>query len=532
MNNMKNKILSLLVLLLTAATGAWADEVTIGEGTGNTHVTPTNSLWGFSFVEQIYTAAEIGMSGTIKSIAFHQLENSDGDNPSAVAIYMKHVDKETFEGVADYSTVSASDKVWEGTLTYLDGEGWITFTLDTPFEYNGTDNLLIACHESTPGYSSRYFYCTGKENSVLSYHSDSYNPDINNLGSFGGNKYTQNSRANIKIDITESGLEVTTNAEEGETTFTEAWFNMPANNVKVTYALARDMAVDVNAETNADSYYVIKRNNVFGYLYPDDVTLTVTDVIDAENPVVMTAGTDYTTTMQKKDEEGEWTDVNQLSIGTFRYAITGKGGYTGTIYSKEIVLKEAYEVEVAANSYATYYQKDALTLETEEEEATIYTIASIEGDKAILSEPIDAAPAEKPLLIFNSKDEDRKIILLSTNEPNLALTVAPEFQGTLRAQDMDGSSDAVDYYVCNKHDFVWVKSDGRIAANRCWIELNYAWARALQIVFSGDATGLKAIDNSQFTIDNGDYYDLNGRKVATPKRKGVYIQNGRKVIVK
>ena len=94
---------------------------------------------------------------------------------------------------------------------------------------------------------------------------------------------------------------------------------------------------------------------------------------------------------------------------------------------------------------------------------------------------------------------------------------------------MDGSSDAVDYYVCNKHDFVWVKSDGRIAANRCWIELNYATARALQIVFS--ATGVNEVKEIK-EVNDGDFYDLNGRKVNQPKRKGVYIQNGRKVIVK
>ena len=523
--NMKNKILSLLVLLLTAATGAWAEEVTIGEGTGNTYYTPYNSLWGYSYVQQVYTADEIGMAGTINSIAFCLFTESD--QTSEFDIFMKHVTRENFASNMDFEPVTADNMVYSGSITF--SAGWTTITLDTPFEYDGTQNLMIAFHEKTPGYSTRYFYCTPKTGSIISAHSDSNDPNPYDLSSYQGTTYVQNSRADIKIDITESGLEVTTNAEEGETTFTEATFTMPANNVKVKYTLARDMEVDVNAEANADSYYVIKRNNVFGYLYPDDVTLTVTDVIDAENPVVMTAGTDYTTTMQKKDEEGEWTDVTELSVGTFRYAIKGKGGYTGTIYSAPIVLKEAYEVEVAANSYATYYQKDALTLETEEEEATIYTIASIEGDKAILSEPIDAAPAETPLLIFNSKDEDRKIILLSTNEPNLALTVAPEFQGTLRAQDMDGSSDAVDYYVCNKHDFVWVKSDGTIAANRCWIELNYATARALQIVFS--ATGVNEVKEIK-EVNDGDYYDLNGRKVNQPKRKGVYIQNGRKVIVK
>ena len=42
-------------------------------------------------------------------------------------------------------------------------------------------------------------------------------------------------------------------------------------------------------------------------------------------------------------------------------------------------------------------------------------------------------------------------------------------------------------------------------------------------------TGIQLIDKGQLSIDN--YYDLRGRKVNTP-RKGVYIINGRKVVVK
>jgi hypothetical protein len=48
-------------------------------------------------------------------------------------------------------------------------------------------------------------------------------------------------------------------------------------------------------------------------------------------------------------------------------------------------------------------------------------------------------------------------------------------------------------------------------------------------------TGIVAIDNGQWTIDNeaGAWYTLDGRKLAgKPAKKGVYIHNGRKVAVK
>ena len=48
--------------------------------------------------------------------------------------------------------------------------------------------------------------------------------------------------------------------------------------------------------------------------------------------------------------------------------------------------------------------------------------------------------------------------------------------------------------------------------------------------FGDDATGIKAIDNGQLTIDN-EVYDLQGRRVAQPT-KGLYIVNGKKVVIK
>jgi hypothetical protein len=50
-------------------------------------------------------------------------------------------------------------------------------------------------------------------------------------------------------------------------------------------------------------------------------------------------------------------------------------------------------------------------------------------------------------------------------------------------------------------------------------------------------TSIRSIDDGQFTMDNeaGAWYDLQGRKIANgqkPKAKGLYIVNGRKVVIK
>ena len=200
---MKKKVFSLMMMLLLAFMGvAKAEVVTIGEGTSTTYVTPFNSLWGYSFVEQIFTADEIGTAGTINAISFN-LRESDAAQTNSVDVFMKAVTRSSFSSTTDYEAVTANDMVFSGTVTF--SPGWTTITLDTPFEYDGTSNLLIGMHEYTSGYSTRYFYYTSAAGKVITFHSDSANPDPYNLGSYSGNKYTSANRANIQIDITAGG---------------------------------------------------------------------------------------------------------------------------------------------------------------------------------------------------------------------------------------------------------------------------------------------------------------------------------------
>ncbi len=199
---MKRKVFSLMMTLLLAFIGvAKADVVTIGDGTSTTYVTPFNSLWGYSFVEQVYTADEIGTAGTINAISFNM--SSTDAQTNQVDVFMKAVSRASFSSSTDFEAVTASDMVFSGTVTF--NNGWTTITLDTPFQYDGTSNLMIGMHEYTSGYSTRYFYYTSATDKALSYHSDSANPDPYDLGSYSGNKYTSPNRANIQIDITSGG---------------------------------------------------------------------------------------------------------------------------------------------------------------------------------------------------------------------------------------------------------------------------------------------------------------------------------------
>jgi hypothetical protein len=59
------------------------------------------------------------------------------------------------------------------------------------------------------------------------------------------------------------------------------------------------------------------------------------------------------------------------------------------------------------------------------------------------------------------------------------------------------------------------------------------------VTFEGDAdiqdeTGIKSINNEQLIINNEDdaVYDLSGRRINSKLPRGIYINNGRKIIIK
>jgi hypothetical protein len=56
-----------------------------------------------------------------------------------------------------------------------------------------------------------------------------------------------------------------------------------------------------------------------------------------------------------------------------------------------------------------------------------------------------------------------------------------------------------------------------------------------QLILTADnaSTGIKEIDSANDNLDANVVYDLQGRKIsASPKSKGIYIKNGKKIIAK
>jgi len=181
--------------------------ITIGDGTGTGYQAPVNTFYNYSLSQQIYTPDDIEMAGTISSVAFYY-DYTSSFSMAGIKLYMKHTTKSSFASNSDMVSLDDATLVYDGVFG-AEGAGWITLPLSTPFEYNGTDNLLICMYDQTSGYpgsSYKFRYTsTGDNYTSIMYYSDSYTPDINNVSSFSGSKTYNKYHNNIQLGIAPNG---------------------------------------------------------------------------------------------------------------------------------------------------------------------------------------------------------------------------------------------------------------------------------------------------------------------------------------
>lgn len=321
---------------------------------------------------------------------------------------------------------------------------------------------------------------------------------------------------------------------------TEATIKMPTYDVNFSYELVRDITQKVNVETRIDGAATerirIAKDNDGHYKFATKQGWQFAAVDKLDNNKDLTNGElTYTLKMKVGDEYVAKNFDTELCPGTWRLEATANAEkpYEGTAYGPDIELYAGYEITVPAGEYATFYKDE--NLYTEDENAELYTISEVNATQAVLSDAVQIMPKNTPMLVYNKGTEEKTFLLIPTEDEANQVTAANEFKGTLSTMGMPGSTSITDYYVCTGKAFRWVKNAGTIGANKCWLQIGEqpatTRANTRSIVGGGNTTGIDGIENDESAVEG--YYDLNGRKLqGKPTRGGIYIQNGRKVIVR
>lgn len=177
------KKITLLLFTFFALTITWQGmaQTQVGTGTSTTSYFPIYSCYGYTYSQQVYYATEINTSGDITSLSFYldPATSTSGSSSTDWTIYLGHSTRTEFADTSDWEDVANLTQVYTGTVTFPAVDNWFTVTLDTPFTYNGTDNLVLAVDENQSGYNcSMYWQKTDDTvNRGIVYRNDSTNPD-------------------------------------------------------------------------------------------------------------------------------------------------------------------------------------------------------------------------------------------------------------------------------------------------------------------------------------------------------------------
>ena len=223
-----------IVKLGTGATNPGEGEGEEGEGEGNENIgTPTHELvvgtadattanvpfkttYKYSWIETIYPQNELCDAGTIYSIAYHcATVNNSGYTLSNVDIYLGETSKSVYSSSSDWTPESELTLVYSGSNIELGDEEWETFVFNTPFEYSGNNNLVIAVGKKaseTTSTAFKWYYSMPEVGNVLITYND-YDSSYGNYPSGAGYDPSY-MRADIKIGYTPT--EGGDNGNEGE----------------------------------------------------------------------------------------------------------------------------------------------------------------------------------------------------------------------------------------------------------------------------------------------------------------------------
>ena len=238
-------------------------------------------------------------------------------------------------------------------------------------------------------------------------------------------------------------------------------------------------------------------------------TVTVTGLVE---------GDECTATVEGKGKAvGSYT-AEVTALSNANYQLPKK---TSTDF---VIVRDMSTVFSGDNAWATYVAKENLATPFGLE---AYVVSAV-TETAITAKSVSYIPVGVGILLKRS-------VAGVTSYKGEAYEGTPENIASLLKGSATAATDVTAYkdFVLYRDEFV-MSSASSIAAGRACLPAASAPAGAsrLDIVIDGNMTGVDTLNVKRGTVNDGSFYDLSGRKVAQPTTKGVYINNGRKVVIK
>ena len=181
----------------TECTGGYTDPIPVGVFTNpSTYPYPLYLGQKYCYTQEIYKASEINGAKRMNGISV-QYVNSSYTATRNINIYLGHTTQEDFSN-SSWIPNADLNLVYSGTVTFNNSgeDHWFWIPFDTIFNYNGTDNLVVAFDDNTGtslSSANRFYNHYSYASTKLAYSSSDIDPNDPTTGY----NYTQNYRANI-----------------------------------------------------------------------------------------------------------------------------------------------------------------------------------------------------------------------------------------------------------------------------------------------------------------------------------------------
>ena len=260
------------------------------------------------------------------------------------------------------------------------------------------------------------------------------------------------------------------------------------------------------------------------------VSLSLTDATStntADSKLYYTTDGSDPTTSSSSLNSSSTIDITENMTTVKVLAVDADGNYS------EIVEQSvAYTYSLTASKeWTTYYHNYSKTFSVPDG-LKAYTVTSVTAPANGQSGTIEVAEQQviapnTPMLIYNEGATTTSYTLSVSNDV-ISGTPASEFKGVNEAYTIP--SDGKARYILVNGVFL-LTTGGTLPANRCYLEFGSTSAQTRSFSITvGDKT--TAIESVGITTQEGEdlWYDLQGRRVMQPQ-KGIYIRNGKKVVV-
>ena len=252
---------------------------------------------------------------------------------------------------------------------------------------------------------------------------------------------------------------------------------------------------------------------------------------DGSNPVSLSVATEATTA-------GDYSLVNtaNLNIPDGKCLCFYKNSASNSNYVIDYIylVRTGVSATLGTNGYTTFASSYPLDLTTANLPTGVKAYkAAVDGTVVRFTEFNQTVPANTGILLEGTAGATVSIPVVASGD---AVTGNAFLVNTTNATITSNESTYYFAMVKDSNPLKFGKVNSVIIpANKAYLQVpakNFPTpAPSLTAIFDdGNTTGINAVKNAQFT-ENGEYYNLAGQRVAQPK-KGLYIVNGRKVVVK